>query len=83
VLTSERHDCGSADDVSGGRETADRVVGDGAGERHGCSFGVVVCIYVLLCVVVEGYSFVDQKMKDERGFEWRNDLEVLVRAATR
>jgi hypothetical protein len=35
-------------------------------------------IYVLVCVV-EGYSFdgmIRMKMKEERGFEWRNDLEV-------
>jgi len=46
VLTTERHDCGSADDVSGGRETADRVVGDGAGERHGCCGSCYICVLV-------------------------------------
>ena len=64
MLTSERHDCGSADYVSGGRETADRVVGDGAGERHGFSGCCYIC--VLVCGRAEGVLLFWDDKKVER-----------------
>lgn len=40
---------------------------------------LVVVIYVSWCVAIQ-YSCdgtTEDRVKDERGFEWRNDLEVL------